>query len=130
MFDDGAAATSWRPSFAIAARFALAPRVFLAARVDWSRRGGSSDTGVDSIGASIGAGYTALTTRSLAVALIGQLRGDLRFADTRNMMAVSRAGGAVAAGIEVALAETPLTAGLRFEQGVTDSFPDPATVRC
>ncbi len=123
MYDDGAATSSWRPSVAIAARFAIAHRMFLAARVDWSRRGGSADTGVDSIGASIGAGYSALSTRSLAVALIGQLRGDLRFADTRNMMAVSRAGVAVAGGIEVAFASTPLTAGLRFEQGVTELVP-------
>lgn len=123
MYDDGAASSSWRPSVAIAARFALAPRGFLAARVDWSRRGGSADTAVDSIGASIGAGYTAVQTRSLAVALIGQLRGDLRFADTRNMMSVSRAGAAVAGGVEVAFASMPLTAGLRFEQGLTELVP-------
>ncbi len=123
MYDDGAAASAWRPSVAIAARFALAPRVFLAARIDWSRRGGDADTGVASIGASVGAGYSAVSTRSLALALIGQLRGDLRFADTRNMMAVSRAGAAVAGGIEVAFAATPLTAGLRFEQGVTELVP-------
>lgn len=123
MYDDGAASSSWRPSVALAARFALAPRGFLAARIDWSRRGGSADTAVDSIGASVGAGYTAAQTRSIALALIGQLRGDLRFADTRNMMAVSRAGAAVAAGVEVALAATPLTAGLRFEQGLTELVP-------
>ena len=96
------------------------PRVFLAARVDRSRRGGTADRAVDSVGASIGAGYTALATRTLGVALIGQLRGDLRFADTRNRMAVSRTGAAVAAGVEVAIAGTPLTAGLRFEQGITE----------
>ncbi|MBA3456267.1 MAG: hypothetical protein H0T42_24415 [Deltaproteobacteria bacterium] len=123
MYDDGAASSSWRPSVALAARFKLAPRSFLAARVDWSRRGGSADAAVDSIGASVGAGYTALVTRSLAVAVIGQLRGDLRFVDTRNMMAVSRAGAAVAAGLEVAFAATPLTAGLRFEQGLTELVP-------
>jgi len=123
MYDDGAATSSFRPSVAAAARFALAPRVFLAARVDWSRRGGTADRAVDSVGASIGAGYTATATRSLGVALIGQLRGDLRFAETRNMMAVARAGAAVAAGIEVAVAGTPLTAGLRFEQGLTELVP-------
>ena len=120
MYDDGMASSSWRPSVAAAARFGLASRVFLAARLDWSRRGGSSDTAVDSVGASFGAGYTALAARSFGVALIGQLRGDLRFADTRNMMAVSRAGASVAAGIEVALGSTPLTAGVRFEQGLTE----------
>ncbi len=123
MYDDGAASSSWRPSLAAAARFGLATRVFLAARLDWSRRGGSSDTAVDSVGASFGAGYTALASRSFGVALIGQLRGDLRFADTRNMMAVSRAGAAVAAGAEVAFAGTPLTAGIRFEQGLTELVP-------
>jgi len=120
MYDDGAAASSFRPSVAAAARFELAPQLFLAARVDWSRRGGTADRGVDSAGASIGAGRTVVATRSLGIALIGQLRGDLRFADTRNLMAVSRAGAAVAAGLEVAITSTPLTGGLRFEQGLTE----------
>lgn len=120
MYDDGAATSSFRPSVAGAARIPLDPRLFLAARLDWSRRGGTADTAVDSIGASVGAGYTAFGSRSLAVALIGQLRVDLRFADTRNMMAVSHGGAGGTAGVEVAFAGTPLTAGFRFEQGLTE----------
>ena len=120
VFDDGAASSSWRPSLALSARFTLRDDVFFAARLDWSRRGGTADTAIDSAGVSAGAGLTLASSRALAVAVLGQLRGDLRFADAREMTSVHRAGIAVATGVELAFPTTPLTAGLRFEQGLTE----------
>jgi hypothetical protein len=120
MFDDGAAASTFRPSVAATGRFALAPRLFLAARLDGSRRGGTGDTAIDSVGASAGVGVTVAAPAGFGIALIGQLRGDLRFTDTRNMTPVRRAGMSAAAGLEAAFPSTPLTAGLRFEQGLSE----------
>ncbi|MDX2087432.1 MAG: hypothetical protein SFX73_06270 [Kofleriaceae bacterium] len=119
-FDDGATAASYRPSLAAAARFRLTEAVFLAARLDWSRRGGTAASSIDTIGASVGAGTTLVAQRALAVAVIGQLRGDLRFADERDMVPVRRAGAGAAIALEVAFPSTPLTAGARFEQGLTE----------
>lgn len=120
VFDDASTTPSYRPSVAIAARFGLAPRLFLAARLDWSRRGGSAETAIDTAGVSLGAGTTIVGTRAVALALIGQLRGDLRFADARAMVPVRRSGAAAAVSLELAFPSTPLTAGLRLEQGLTE----------
>lgn len=119
VFDEAARAAVVRPAVALAARFPVAPRLFVAARLDWSRRGGAAPTSIDAAGASVGAGWTLLDHRGLALAAIGQLRGDLRFADTRDAMAVARAGASAAATLELAIARTPLTVGLRFEQALT-----------
>lgn len=119
MFDDGASAAAYRPSVAAAARFTLTPSLFLAARLDWSRRGGSATTSIDTAGASVGAGTTLVDHAAFSLAAIAQLRGDLRFADARDMMAVPRAGASAAASLELAFPSTPLTAGFRFEQGLT-----------
>lgn len=125
VFDDAAAAARVRPSVGAAARILLGDRgpAFVAARLDWSRRGGQSDSAVDVLGASAGAGYSVVDADAIGVALIAQLRGDLRFADTRNAMSVSRGGASAAAEIEIAFPATPLTAGLRFEQGLTELVP-------
>ncbi|MBL0219880.1 MAG: hypothetical protein IPQ07_39195 [Myxococcales bacterium] len=123
IFDDGAVAARMRPSVGAAARYALGGPAFLAARIDWTRRGGEGDAAVDVLGASAGAGYSVIDADAIGVALIGQLRGDLRFADTRNAMAVNRAGASAAASLEVAFPTTPLTAGVRFEQGLTELVP-------
>jgi len=125
MFDDGATVARAGMSFAGAARFdlpALADTTFLAARIDWSRRGGDAPS-VDVIGASAGVGMTVLDHETLAVAVLAQLRGDLRLADTRMTTPVSRIGVTAAAGLELALPRTPFTAGLRFEQGLTTLVP-------
>lgn len=119
VFDEAARAAVVRPAVALAARFPVAPRLFVAARLDWSRRGGAAPTSIDSAGASVGAGWTLLDHRRLALAAIGQLRGDLRFAEARDAMAVARAGASAAATLELAIARTPLTVGLRFEQALT-----------
>ncbi len=130
MFDDGAAAARAGMSLAATARFTLAGNLFAAVRVDWSRRGGSAaDTAIEVLGGNAGVGVTVLERRQLAVALIGQLRGDLRLTDTRRASEgmttpVSRAGASVAAGIELALPRTPFTAGVRFEQGLTPLVAD------
>jgi hypothetical protein len=124
MFDDGN--TAARAGFALgfAARYRTSEATFLAARADWSRRGGAAMTGtIDTLGASAGAGITVLDHESLALALIGQLRGDLRLTDTRDASPVNRAGLSVAAGAELALPSTPFTLGLRFEQGITEIVP-------
>ncbi|HEY0985598.1 MAG TPA: hypothetical protein VGD80_01050, partial [Kofleriaceae bacterium] len=134
MFDD--AATSPRAGFAIAAasRFRITDTAFLAARADWTRRGGSAISGmsgtVDALGASAGLGVTVLghsrsarAPRQLALALITQLRADVRLTDHRDDAAVHRAGLGLAASAELALPSTPFTLGVRFEQGLTDLVP-------
>jgi hypothetical protein len=128
MFDDGA--TTARAGIAVAAttRVLIFPqrRTFLAGRLDWSRRGGVLS--VDTIGASAGIGTTVVDTKTLGIALLAQVRGDLRLASSRgeSMMTsvpVSRAGVAAAVGVEVSLPRTPFSAGLRFEQGLTTLVP-------
>nr|MBA3819013.1 hypothetical protein [Deltaproteobacteria bacterium] len=94
---------------------------FVAARIDWSQRGGAA---LDVVGASAGVGVTLLDG-SLGLAVIAQLRGDLRISDgssdgTSDAMAPRRAGLSAAAGLEVALPSTPITAGLRYEQGLVE----------
>lgn len=113
MFDDGANAARVGGAVAATVRYALAPRVFAAGRFDWSRRGGAS---IDVIGASAGAGMQL----AKGMALIAQLRGDLRFGDVMDMNTV---GASAAANLEIALPSTPITAGLRFEQGLTEIVP-------
>ena len=137
MFDDGSAAARAGVAVAVAGRYRLSDAVFATARADWSRRGGEVMTGtVDVIGASLGAGMTVLGASALsspasasapasrraglALALIGQLRTDLRLTAMRDAAPVRRAGLGVAAGAELALPSTPFTVGLRFEQGLTD----------
>lgn len=120
VFDDGATTAAYRPTVAATSRIRLTDAVFLAARLDWSRRGGEAAAAIDAVGASAGAGTTLVTQPGYAIALFGQLRGDLRFADTRDMAPVRRAGASAAASLEVAFPSTPLTAGVRFEQGLTE----------
>ncbi len=124
VFDDAHATASVRPSVAAVARIPLAPRLFLAARLDWSRRGGAAPAGndgaIDTAGVAVGVGTPVLAGRRAQLAVLGQLRGDLRFADVRAMTPVRGAGLALAVGLEVALAGTPLTAGVRLEQGLTE----------
>ena len=119
MFDDGASAARVRPSLAVAARLPLHGPLFLAARLDWSRRGGDADSSIDTLGASAGVGAPVLGP----LAAIVQLRGDLRFADTRDMMSVRRVGVSIAAALELAIPATPLTIGARFEQGLSELVP-------
>jgi len=130
LFDDGSAAARTGVALAIAGRYRVTEAVFAAARADWSRRGGEVMAGtVDVLGASAGLGLTVLGRSAqpasqqnvgLALALIAQLRGDLRLTGMRDATPVHRAGLSVAAGAELALPATPFTVGLRFEQGVTE----------
>lgn len=148
MFDDGSAAARAGLAVAVASRFRLTDAVFAAGRADWSRRGGDAMTGaIDVLGASAGVGVTVLggspgvgatgatvvdgsaASRpasphdGVALALIGQLRGDLRLATTRDDAPVHRAGLGVAVAAELALPATPFTVGLRIEQGLTELVP-------
>ncbi|MBA3392829.1 MAG: hypothetical protein H0T89_09300 [Deltaproteobacteria bacterium] len=122
MFDDGAADSRVGAAVAATARFAIGERTFVAARLDYSRRGGDGPDALDTAGASGGLGVT-LGDSSIALAAIAQLRADLRFAESRAMQPVSRAGASAAIGLELALPSTPITAGLRFEQGLTELVP-------
>ncbi|MDQ3337667.1 MAG: hypothetical protein M4D80_21095 [Myxococcota bacterium] len=115
MFDDGAADARVGGAFGLTTRYALAARYFLAGRLDWSQRGGSS---VDAIGASAGAGATIVDS----IALIAQLRADLRFGGN-DEMDVRTLGASAALNLEFTLPSTPITAGLRFEQGMTEIMP-------
>lgn len=124
MFDDGRAAARPGVALALTARHALRDQSgpFLSGRVDWTRRGGDPEMGasIDALAASAGAGVTLLHRGALALAILGQLRGELRLDTARAEEAVRRAGLGAAAGVELALPATPITAGLRFEQGITE----------
>ena len=124
MFDDSAAPARAGMSVAAAGRATLGGRNFLAGRLDWSRRGGEAVDRVDVIGASAGIGRTVIDRHSLGVALLAQLRGDFRIADSRALAPIDRLGASVALGVELALPRTPFTAGIRFEQGVTRFVSD------
>jgi hypothetical protein len=116
LFDDGSAAATAGLAVGVAARYGLGGRAFLAARADWSRRGGDAMARVGVIGASAGAGVAI----ARGVAVIGQLRGDVRLADHRDDRAVPRAGLGIAGEVELALPGSPITLGVRVEQGVTE----------
>jgi hypothetical protein len=118
MFDDGATDARVGGAFGLTTRYALASRYFLSGRLDWSQRGGSS---IDAIGASAGAGAT-IADGSIGIALIAQLRADLRFGGN-DEMDVRTLGASAAANLEFTLPSTPITAGLRFEQGMTEIMP-------
>lgn len=128
MFDDSATAARAGLAVALAARYRLTDTVFAAARTDWSRRGGHPMTGptapIDALGASLGLGATvAGGTIGPGIALLAELRADLRLADHRDTAPVRRAGLGIAAGAELALPRAPFTVGLRLEQGLTDLAP-------
>lgn len=122
-YDDGVTDAKLRPGVGVTARIPLVDRLFLSARIDWSRRGGTAGDAVDAAGINAGAGYTLVANRSIALAAIVQLRAELRFADMRDAMSVSRAGAGAAGGFELAIGKTPLTAGLRAETGFTELVP-------
>jgi len=123
MFDDAGGSARAGVALGAAARYRLGGAAFAAIRADWSQRGGermaAGDAAppIDVLGLGAGVGATVARSRAtgLALALIGQLRGELRLADAP----VRRAGLGVAIGAELALAATPFTLGARYEQGVT-----------
>jgi hypothetical protein len=131
MFDDSAAAARAGLAVALVGRYRLTDAVFAAARTDWSRRGGQTMAGttdaadaITALGASAGLGATvAGGGAGPGVALIAQLRADLRLTDRRDAAPVRRAGLGVAAGAELALPRAPFTVGLRVEQGLTELVP-------
>lgn len=108
MFDDGASSARAGVAVAGAHRFMVARNTFVATRLDWSRRGGDR---TDVIGASAGVGVNVTE----GVAALAQLRGDLRFGAM-----VERVGVTAAGGVELSLPRSPFTAGVRFEQGLTE----------
>lgn len=109
VFDD--AAGSPRAGVAVAAslRLTVGSGWFVAGRADWSRRGAGA---IDSLGISAGIGHPL---GSLPVAAFAQLRGDLRFGDAM----ADRAGASLAAAAELAIPSSPMTVGIRVEQGIT-----------
>ncbi|MGE0399243.1 MAG: hypothetical protein AB7T06_21205 [Kofleriaceae bacterium] len=123
VYDDSATDAKLRPGVGVTARIPLVDRLFLSARIDWSRRGGTATDSVDAAGINAGAGYTLLATHGVALAAIVQLRGELHFADTRDQMSVSRGTAGASGGFELAIGGTPLTAGVRGEIGFTELVP-------
>ena len=130
VFDDGRAGARAGLALALSGRRTLGGAVFLAGRLDWSHRGGeiAADGAMDAaapgdaisaLGLGAGAGVTLLDHRALTLAAIGQLRADLRLASSRALAEVPRFGLGVAAGLEVTLPASPISAGLRLEQGAT-----------
>jgi hypothetical protein len=136
MFDDGRAAARAGLAAAVAGRYGLAtgasggPAVFLALRADAARRGGrpempgagaaSAEASIGVLGAAAGAGVTVLDRGGLSIALIGQLRAELRLASARAGEPIRRGGLGAAAGAELALPGSPITCGLRLEHGLTE----------
>jgi len=123
LFDDTASGARAGIAVAATGRFNLKDHVFLAGRLDWSRRGGEGQDVVDVVGVSAGVGMTMIDTRTIAIALLAQARGDLRLASSRMEVPVHRAGVTFAAGIEAALPRSPFTIGVRMEQGLTTMIP-------
>jgi hypothetical protein len=128
MFDDSATTARAGLAVALAGRYRLTDAVFAAARTDWSRRGGRTMTGaadpidaVTALGANLGLGATvAGSATGPGLALVAELRADLRLTDHRAAAPVPRAGLGIAAGAELALPRAPFTVGLRIEQGLTE----------
>jgi hypothetical protein len=124
MFNGGGDA---RAGFAAAAvgRLALSGSLFAAARLDWSRRGGSvmADHGIDAVGASAGVGATVLDVAALDLAVTASLRTDVRFESMLDTLPVSRFGLGASVAVDAAIHDTPLAVGLRYEQGLTTLVP-------
>jgi hypothetical protein len=123
MFEDSAAAARAGLEVGLAGRYRLTERLFAAGRADWSRRGGDAMTGpIDVLGVDAGLGATVAggASGSVALALIGQLRGEVRLADQRDGAPVRRAGLGISAAAELALPSTPFSVGVRAEQGLTE----------
>lgn len=120
LFDD--AALGARPGVAVAlvgrSRFG-AERWFIDGRLDWTRGGAAMDGPVDAIGAVPGFGARLVETDGVVVSAAIGMRVDLRLQATQDMLPVSRLGLGATGAIDVAVLAVPLTAGLRFEQGVT-----------
>jgi len=92
----------------------LAPRIALAARVDWSRRD------VDALGATAGLGITLARLGACDLVAGGGARVAVAL---DGAMETSRATLAGVAWLELPLRDTPLTVGARFEQGITEFAP-------
>lgn len=121
LFDD--AALGARPGLAVAlvGRYRFdAERWFVDGRLDWTRRGGvAMDGPVDALGAVPGFGARLLESEGAIVSAAIGMRVDLRVQATQDMLPVNRLGLGATGSLDVALLTVPLTAGLRFEQGVT-----------
>jgi hypothetical protein len=128
MFDDSATTARAGLAVALAGRYRLTDALFAAARTDWSRRGGRAMTttadpvdAVTALGANLGLGATvAGGATGPGLAVLAELRTELRLADHRAAAPVPRAGLGIAAGAELALPRAPFTIGLRIEQGLTE----------
>jgi hypothetical protein len=95
----------------------LARRVSLATRLGYAHRD------VDAIGLEVGVGLGLASTRTLAVAITGAMRGEVRIQDELAMAPVARVGLGAAAGVELALLQLPLVVGLRVEPSLTELVP-------
>ncbi|MBA3538692.1 MAG: hypothetical protein H0T79_03625, partial [Deltaproteobacteria bacterium] len=89
-----------------------------------SQRGGSvMDAAVDSIGASPAIGVELYAGAFGALNVTAGPRIDLRVQSMQGTLPVRRAGLGAIAGLDVTFANVPITAGLRYELGVTDLYP-------
>ncbi len=120
MFDDRL--ESAHAGFAIAAvgrvvlaRDGVAPTWFIDGRLDWSRRS------VDTLGVTPLIGLTVSSQAAAAFSFTLGPRLETRLASSHAGMAVSRIGGQLVAGFDVALADAPVVAGIRVERGVHDT---------
>jgi hypothetical protein len=117
VFTHAAADTGAALAVSVLASRPLARRVSLATRLSYAHRD------VDAIGLEVGAGIGVASTRTLAVAISGAMRGEVRVQDQLAMAPVARVGIGAAAGVELALLQLPLVVGLRVEPSFTELVP-------
>lgn len=114
-----------RAGFAVAitARVPINAWGFVPARVEWIQRGGSPAMGdaAQALGASAGFGFRIVRTARFDLAFLLQLGVDRRLGDRPGL---ERNGINAGADVELAFANSPLTAGLRLEHGLTPLIDD------
>ena len=96
--------------------------VELVARVDYSQHGSASDA-IHTLGAAAGIDKVIARPADHRLALALGLRGDLRLADTLDMVPLHRFGLDATAGADFALAQAPIVIGVRYELGLTPIVP-------
>ncbi|MBA2541782.1 MAG: hypothetical protein H0V17_19215, partial [Deltaproteobacteria bacterium] len=96
----------------------LRDNVSIVTRVDWSQRQGAAT--FDSIGGAIGVSTSILTTRNTTVVLGVGERLERRWGDAMEDAGVGRTGLSTELTLDLVGRDTPLSAGARLEQGLSD----------
>lgn len=122
LFDD--ATYEARPGVALAAvaRSRVTELIVVDGRLDWSRRGGSAlmDHAIDTIGLTPAIGMRIFEAETFVLAATAGPRIDVHLTSRQDDADISRFGISAVGALDVALQSVPITAGLRFEQGLTE----------